>query len=231
MRVALFAAPFVALIAATPPAASADCAFIGLSPKVITPADTVVPGDGGIVVAAVSDRQGKLDPGDAAVRSTWRLRVGSDLLKPPVDVIAPGLAVYRVAAANVFKAELVTDKGDVVASVKPSRATPAALPVPVIKRAWFKQTGSRHGGESVGVELDSALPAHVVALVLADGQGVAKSWTAIADTTAEIFPYNAHDCAALPNGTTRSKTGDTVTAFWVDAGGRRSAISKPFVVK
>ena len=230
MRAALLAA--VVAVTSAPHVVAADCAFVGLSPKVITPAGTVVPGDGGIVVAAMPDSQGRLDPGDPAVRS-WKIRIGSDTVKPPVDVIAPGLAVYRVAAANVFQVELVTDKGEVVATVKPSRTTGDALAAPSIKRAWFERTGSRHGAQQVAVELGGARPAHVVALVLADAKGTPKSWTTIADTTAAgspLFPYQARDCQALPNGTTPTKSGDTVTAFWVDAGGRRSPVSKPIVV-
>lgn len=228
MRLAVVAALLAA--ASVPRAAAGDCAFVGLTPKVITPADTVVPGDGGIVVAAMPDGHGQLAPGDAAVRS-WKLRIGGDTVKPPVDVIAPGLAVYRVAAANVFKVELVTETGEVVATVKASRTTGEALPAPSIKRARFERVGNRHVSQHVAVELAGARPAHVVALVLADAKGTPKSWTTIADATTEIFPYNARDCQALPNGTTPTKSGDTVTAFWVDAGGRRSPASKPIVVE
>ena len=50
--------------------ARADCDVSGLVARVLTPTNTIVPGDGGIVVAAMVDERGKLDPGDAASAPT-----------------------------------------------------------------------------------------------------------------------------------------------------------------
>ena len=208
--------------------AHADCAMYGLAAKVLTPAGTVVPGDGGIVVAAAPQPGGKLDPGDAAVRPDWRLRVGTDMIKPPIAAIAPGLVVYRVAVANAYDAKLQDDKGTVVATVKPARRGGDALPAPKLKRIWFTEQHSRHGGSAVTVELDGETPAGAVALVLADAKGVAKSWTISGSATPS--PYSSPDCVALPNGTVPSKAGETVTLFWLGADGRVSPSTKPLVI-
>ena len=217
-----------ALVALTQHAAAGDCAFSGLAAKVITPASSIVPGDGGIVVAAVTDRQGTLSPGDEAVHPGWRLRVGGDLIKPPIEVVAPGLAIYRVAVANAFKVELETDKHEVVGTVRPARGSGDPLAAPQLKRAWFEPNTSRHGTERVGVELDGAALPTAIALVIADAKGTPRSWTLAGGQT--LYPYTSASCVALPNGTVATKAGDTIIVFWVDSGGRRSPASKPINV-
>ena len=209
--------------------AGAECASSGLVPRVLTPASTVVPGDGGIVVAAITERSGKLDPGDAAVQPGWRLRVGSDTIKPPIATIAPGLAVYRVAVANAYDAKLEDDHHAVIVTVKPARRGGDALAAPAIKRIWFAEQQSRHGGSSVTVELAGDAPTGVVALVLADAKGTPRSWTVAGGTT--LSPFSSPDCAALPNGTIPSKAGDKVTLFWLGADGRVSPATKPLVIE
>jgi hypothetical protein len=226
LRLAL--AVVVAALALPARPATADCAFSGLSAKVVTPANTIVPGDGGIVVAAVADLHGTLSQGDEAVHPGWRLRIGSDVLAPPIEVIAPGLAIYRVAVANAFKVELETDKHEVVGTVRPARGSGDPLAVPQLKRAWFESNDGRHGHERVGVELVGAVPATAVALVVADTKGTPKSWTLL--DGGPLYPYRSASCVALPNGTIGTHAGDTITLFWVDAGGRRSAASKPIKV-
>ena len=200
----------------------------GLAPKVLTPAGTVVPGDGGIVVAAVAEQRGKLDPGDAAVRPDWRLRVGSDVIKPPIATIAPGLAVYRVAVANAYDAKLEDGAHAVVATVKPARRGGDALPAPRFKRIWYAEQHSRHGNSAVSVELDGEAPAGAIALVLADAHGVARSWTRTGGLV--LSPYSSPDCVALPNGTIPSKDGDRVTLFWLGADGRVSPATPPIAI-
>jgi len=142
----------VALVGLTADAA-AECASSGLAARVLTPASTVVPSDGGIVVGAVTERTGKLAPGDAAVQPAWRLRVGSAASKPAIATIAPGLAVYRVAVATAIDAMLEDDHHATIATVKAGRRGGDTLAAPAIKRMWFTQEQSRHGGSSVTVEL------------------------------------------------------------------------------
>ena len=209
--------------------AHADCAVTGLEPHVLTPPNTVVPGDGGIVVGAMTAARGKLDPGDAAMQPGWRLRVGSDMIKPPIASIAPGLAVYRVAVANAYDAKLEDDQRAVIATVKPARRGGDALAVPRIKRIWYVEQHSRRGGSAVTLELDGDSPAGAVALVLADARGTARSWTVAGGTT--LSPFSSPDCAALPNGTIPSKAGDKVTLFWLGADGRVSPATKPLAIE
>lgn len=218
----------LAALGFAPSLAHADCARWGLSPKILTPASALVPREGGVVVAAIPDAHGPLDPGDAAVQAGWRIHSGSDSVKPPVDVLAPGLAVYRVAVANAFKVEL--SNGDaVLATVRPTRDRLDPLAAPKVTRVWFEQSTSRHSTTRVGVELDGDAPSGAVALVMADDQGVPRSWT-LASAGSKLYAYSAGDCLPLPNGTIASKAGDKITLFWVDGVGRKSAATKPIQI-
>lgn len=208
--------------------AGADCAVSGLEARVLTPAATVVPVDGGIVVGAFNASRGKLDPGDAAVLPGWRLRVGNDVVKPQIKQIAPGLAIYRVAVANAFDAKLEDDQHAVVATVKPARRGGDPLAAPAIKRISFVDQHNRHSSTRVTVELAGDAPAGAIALVLADAKGAPRSWTVAGGTTLSVFATS--DCAVLPNGTVPSKAGDKVTLFWLGADGRVSPATKPLVI-
>jgi hypothetical protein len=220
----------LAALGSVPSLARADCARWGLAPKVLTPAGAVVPRDGGVVVAAIPEEQGKLDPGDAAVQAGWRIRFGSDAVKPPIDVLAPGLAVYRVAVANAFQVAL-TNGDSVLATVRSTRDKLESLAAPKVARVWFEQPRSRRSTTRIGVELEGDAPAGAVALVMASDQGVPRSWAlAGAGAGRTFYPYSAGDCRALPNGTLPSKAGDKITLFWVDSVGLRSAATGPIQI-
>ena len=207
-------------------AAHADCAQWGLAPKVLTATDAVVPSDGGIVVGAIPDARGALDKGDAAVQRGWRIHVGSDTLKPPIDTLAPGLAVYRAAMPNAYKVELVDAGGAVVASVRPAKGSGDKLAAPAVKHVTFEAVHpDYHGFERLDVELDGDAPAGTLAMIVADEHGKPKSWGSAA------HPYDLHDCQVLPNGTVPSHKGETITLAWVDVSGRVSAWTKPIKVE
>jgi hypothetical protein len=220
----------LAVLGFVPSVARADCAMWGLAPKVLTPASALVSRDGGIVVASIPEARGKLDPGDPAVQSSWRITIAGDSIKPPIDVLAPGLAVYRVAVANAFKVEL-TNGDKVLATVRPTRDRIDPLAAPKVTRVWFEDARSRHSITRVGVELEGDAPAGAVALVMADDQGVPRSWAlAGAGKGRTLYTYSSGDCLALPNGTIPSKAGDKITLSWVDSTGLRSAATKPLQI-
>jgi hypothetical protein len=216
----------IALLA--PLRAHADCALVGLKPSVLTPAASDVPLDGGIVVGAMPEPEGKLEQGDAAVQASWRIRAGNDVVKPPIESIAPGLAVYRVAVANVWKVELVDGARSVLATIRTTRSAGAALAAPKVKKIWYETNHSRHASDQIRVELDGTVPAGAVALVLADDKGVARSWGT--PSQAPLVVYGTRGCEPMPNGTTPTRTGDKVALFWLDAGGRRSPATKTLTI-
>jgi hypothetical protein len=208
-----------------PAQAAADCALLGLAPKVLTAPDAKLSVDGGIVVGAVSVDRGALENGDAAVQANWKF-VGPRPMPPTIDVLAPGLAVYRSAYVQL---ELQNESGDTVAKAARSNATPDLLAAPKIKTLRFDAPMSRRSIQRVEVTLDGAAPAGVIALVLADTQGTPKSWGPAVGSV--LYPYLQRDCLVLPNGTVPSKKGDKVTLFWIDEHGRKSAPTKPLAIK
>lgn len=217
----------VCLLALVPTYADADCAMMGLAPKVLTQPDTVLAPDGGIVVAAVSVERGSLEDGDHAVQSKWKLVAPKAAIVPTIDKLAPGLAVYSSKNADAF--ELHDDNN--TALVKATRSTIARgkLDAPKVKTIKYDAPLSRRMVKRIEVVLDGPKPPGVIALVLADAKGKPKSW-GLAEG-AVFYPYLQRDCLTLPNGTQPSAKGDKVTLFWVDESGRKSAFTKPMTIK
>lgn len=224
-RFSLIAALVLAL---SPDLAAADCAAMPLGAQVVTKPGAEIPVDGGILVATTYQADVKGQTVEDPVRPGWRLR-GKKPLAPKIELLAPGLAVYRVAFEGTAARELEDENQKVVATVKPSTAKLATVPAPKVKSLVFKQTLSRHSWQAATASLAEDPPTGAVALVLVDAKGKAFSWGDV-QAGREQTPYSHSDCAMLPNGT-RAPTGDEkVTMFWVMADGRRSPASKPVKV-
>jgi len=218
----------LALVFAAGPA-SADCAITGVAPRVLTAKDAVIPSDGGILVAAESVSRGSLDKGDVAVQKGWRVHIGNDTLKPPIDSLAPGLAVYRVSSPNAYKIDLEDDQKQVLVSIKPAKGSADKLAAPKVKKVTYDaKSPDYHGYEQILVDLDGGVPAGMVAMILADEHGKAKSFGLVAGS--QVHPYEHHACDTLPNGTVPSKKGDKVVLMWVDESGRVSAATAAFTI-
>ncbi len=213
----------LALIAALSLAASnadADCAFSGLIAKPITVANTALPADGGIVIAALPDRTGKLDPGDPALDHAFVIK---GVAKATARSLAPGLAVVPVPANTT---ELYDQVGKPVLAIKTTTDKPKLAPAPIVKKIEYT-LGRRRGIEQVFVTIDK-LPADALAIVLSDPKGKPKSWGLVSRTTGgRLLGFSSTSCQALPNGTVPSKEGDQVIVQLVDAYGRLSAPTRP----
>jgi len=214
-------ATVAALLALTPTTAAADCAMWGLAPKVMN-ADLGVPQDGGILVVAAALQQGALDKGDVAVQPGWRFRGAKGLVKPSIEPLAPGLAVYRLPTTGAVVLE--DTKHAVVAQATGLTEPRARLATPKVASIRFESSLGRHSATTVTVTLDGAPPAGAVVLVVADGKGVPRSWGYVTSST--VTAYSSGDCHALPNGTVLSQAGDQVSVFFVDNTGRKSGASK-----
>ncbi len=212
MKVLLIAA--LSLVAASD--ADADCGLSGLVAKPVTSAYKSIPLDGGIVIAAVSDPSGKLDPGDAALKHTFKLDGGTTVS------LAPGLAVIRVTKSG----NLVDAAGKTVLAVTSSKPL-YPLPAPEVKLVELEARHGRRGIERVYVTIEK-LSGLVV--VIADAKGRPRSWGLIDGPSSRVAAYSQHDCIGLPNGTVPSKLGDTVTVRYVDSYGRLSPPSKPIKI-
>jgi hypothetical protein len=198
-----------------------------LKAVVVTQLETAIPSDGGILVATTYATGSVKEKDENPVRPGWRLR-GKTLTAPKIDVLAPGLAVYRVPVTSGDVAvELEDEDHKVVAKVTGSKSFLSALPAPKPTSIVYSATMSRHSSQSITATLDTAAPDVAYAIVIADAKGAARSWGLTVKGKVQA-PYAHNDCAMLPNGTNPPAAGDLVTLYWVTADGRRSAASKPF---
>lgn len=208
------------------PVATADakCAMSHLRPQVLT---TTASAGGGIVVATEQVLYDIKDEGDA-VQPTWKLEIGGATSAPKIDVIAPGLAVYRLPAA-AGDATLL-DGTRVIAKVTTVRTQPVQLLAPKVKGVRHEKTLGRRSSAYTFVALGEAVPEGVVAMVLADTKGKARSFGLAKAGAKEITVYAHPRCGVVPNDTVESAPGDKVTLFWVDASGRVSPATKAITV-
>ncbi len=214
------------VISVAPRVAAGDCAFTPLHAVVVTRPDATIPSDGGILVATTYEAGSAKDKDENAVRPGWRLR-GKTLTAPKIDVLAPGLAVYRITfGSQTAPVELEDEDHKVVAKVTGSKAMLARLAPPKPTSIVYSATMSRHSSQSITATLDADAPAEAFAIVIADAKGNARSWGNVSKGKVQ-YPYSHSDCGMLPNGTNPPAAGDLVTLYWVTADGRRSEPSKP----
>jgi hypothetical protein len=215
-------------LAIAPASSDAKCAFWGLTPKVVS-GDIELPADGGIVVALDPTMDGKLDPGDGVVQPTWKLRVGKTRVAPVIEVLAPGLAVYRAPAGTAGAFQL--DNGtDVVGKARAGTAKRDKLAAPVVKTIIYEGTvGGRRPSANITLTFDGGIPTGAVAIVIADAKGTPRSFGTI-ERGKDVIGFSRERCMAMPNGTVESKPGDKVVVYWIDEAGRRSDATKPIAV-
>lgn len=226
IRLASLAALAALVVQLTP--AEAKCAMSHLRPEVVSKG--AVAADGGIVVATEQARYDEPEEGDAT-ETKWQLEVGGKTSAPKIDVIAPGLAIYRLPA-GARSAKLVDAKSKVRAAVT-GGAKLDTLPAPRIKSVRHEKNLGRRSSAFTRVVLDSGSPAGAVALVIADPKGKPMSFgllDAKAEPGSEVTVFSHSRCGVVPNGTIEPNLGDKVTVFWVDSAGRVSPPSKVAVV-
>jgi len=217
------------LICALAPAAEAKCARWGLKADVLTPTGAAIAADGGILVGAVEASDAALDSGDTASQPGWRLRIGSAVATPTQVPLAPGLVLYRLPA-NATEGRLIDDHRATVGTVTVGPKT-ATLGAPKLKRIGRDARGGRRPSSRITVELAAPAPIGAVILVLADAKGKPRSWGKLTATgEIKILAFDQGRCRVLPNGTVESKPGERVTAFFVDASGRKSPLSAAVAV-
>ena len=201
----------VACLLATPALAAADCAMLGLVPKVLNDGSTIT-ADGGFVVAAVSEDRGPIAKGDVAADTGWLL---GKKQKPAVIKLAPGLAVYQTGGVATELLDGTKPVARLAGVAKRDR-----LEAPKVTTILYEHRRGRRMVSRVIVQLET-VPPGAVALVLADDKGKPRSFGLVKGTTVDAFL--SRDCLVLPNGTVPSETGDSVKLAFVDDAGRLSA--------
>ena len=217
-----------AALALAPNVAAGDCASMPLQAQIVTKAGAEIPSDGGILVATRWTNGPMTGTTEDPVHSGWRLR-GKKLTAPKIDLLAPGLAVYRVTFDGPAAMELEDEDHKIVANVSASKAKPSAIAAPKPRSIVFAATMSRHSSQVATATLTADPPAGASALVIVNAKGQATSWSAVVPGRVQT-PYAHQDCAMLPNGSSAPVVGEKVTMFWVMTDGRSSAPSKAIKV-
>lgn len=211
-----------------PQHASADCAEVGLEPRVLN-SGGALPANGGLVVGAMPVTQGKLDKGDASVRTDWRMRSPNTAASAPkIETVAPGLSVYRPAAAS--KVELA-DGAHVIKGTATFNGQRALLAAPAVKKLVHQRTHGMHGHETVTATLDGAVPPGALAIIMIDAKTTQPRSFSVLAKDRPVTPYNWFDCTPLPNGTVPSRKGDKVKVMWLDDAGRLSPASSELMIE
>jgi len=89
-----------------PRVVDATCAVQTANAHVLTAANTVIEDGGGVLVMSTGfpDRQR-----DVAAQPGWRFVAGGKRVKPTIDVLAPGLDVYRLPDSTASELVLETE--------------------------------------------------------------------------------------------------------------------------
>lgn len=227
--------PLVLLaLVSLPVDASAKCAPSSLRAAVLTPADAAMLATGGIVVGAESFfDDGKIAEGNVVVRKDWRFKAGKRVVTPVIEIVAPGLAVYRwKGKAQSFALE----DGNHALVASPSLAKnasfePRPLADPTVKEVVSKKWRGRKPSTEVEILIDGWPPSDAVAIIAYDDKGKALSWGPITrEHKSRWIVYGQHRCETLPDGTVEPVAGQKLRFAWVDANGRVSEKSRPRIV-
>lgn len=224
---------------------AAKCARVMLVPQVLTHAGDTVPATGGVLVGygeTTDDLGDQYEGHDPARNDDWVLAVGKRKLRPRIEQLAPGLAVYRpgaVRGARLATLTLRDRKGKALASLSLApRGASAPLPAPAVTAVTSTSSKGFRGRleQTVTAQLGGAIPAGAAALIAyeVDGATVTPlSWgrVAVGSTGAVVVYDTPGRCSGLPDGMTAPAPGDTVVFAWVDQFGGLSPRSASIKVK
>jgi hypothetical protein len=218
----------LAALSMFPARGEVTCAMRKLVPAVLTPPDSAIPIEGGVVVGAVHVSGERHAVGDVAVQAGWRFVIEGATLAPKIESLAPGLAVYRLPA-TATRVQL-RDGDAVLVKIAFGEDKPLALAAPKIKTIAHTAGRGTSSFEEIEVSLGEAVPPGAVALVLADAKGQPRSWGRVdaGGTSAKVY-YRSR-CQPLRKGSVESVPGDQVTVYWIDRAGRRSPAASATVI-
>ncbi len=208
-----------------------DCADSGLVATVLTPANTTIDQEGGIVVGLIDSPTARDIP-DLA-NTPWRFHEGKGRDKPKVTLLAPGLAVF---APKAFEKAMDLEDANQKALVHVAFefATYLDMPVdaaPKLTAATMATTVTRRSTDyTTTIKLAAPAPANAIALIVLDAKGVATSWGRIAPGATAIVVWRSFPCHGEAKGTVGARHGDKVSVEYVNTQGHRSLPSASITV-
>jgi hypothetical protein len=218
-----------------PTPADASCAYVGMSPVVLTRRDTKLPADGGVLVGYWLNNDNDFEsdgPDPSAVK--WHVTNGKANVKLTRTQLAPGLSVYR-PPANITAFKVAGKTKDHGSFTVDAKSAPVTMAAPVAKSVKEKTTaGFRSMETTVTLKLGEAPPADAVAVIAYDESGKALLYSSLPDThdkTLETVIQETGGHCGTPHPNDEGALGGKVTFAYVDAFGRLSPKSKPIVAQ
>jgi len=225
----------------------AKCAPTLLAPQLLThPADTI-PAGGGVLVGYIHSRDDDAAAArgaDPAVNADWKMTVAKRRVAPRIEVLAPGLAVYRPGAIRGARPTALTlrdGKGKKLGAFSArGRAAAFALSAPTVTSATTVTTtvdyGRYQGTKEIATVVVDAIPRGAVALIAYRTSGttpVAIAWARVEASSKPAIEIYATPgrCGTEPDGLSAPTTGESIVVAWVDQFGQRTSMSAPVRVK
>jgi len=213
-----------------PRVVDATCAVANPKPFVLTPPNTVIEDGGGVLVMSTGyperDR-------DVAAEPTWGFVGAGKRVKPTIDVLAPGLDVYRLPDSSASEVVLESGTHARIVAVRRSAVRDASrLPAPVVQSIDTIEdfTNPRFQSVVTTVHLPTPAPAGAAMLVIyrVDEHGARKpvAFGAVRDGDRDVIVYHSAHCTIQPYGTELPAVGTRAVVAWIDRSGRASAPSK-----
>jgi len=219
--------------------ARAECAMMELVPQLLTPANTTLPVDGGVLVGTLArtpvDYQHASRVEDPALTNTWKYQSAGKPVAVDKVVLAPGLVMYRPKTGTAI--DVLDQKNQKLGAFKRTTTTtsPASVVAPRVTKLETTTVGRRRGDDrrSTATVADP-IPTDAFAIIVYGpdkkpisyalvGRLDPKQRTVIAYTDPPSCAWNAKGADVPP-------TGKQVTLAWADAFGRVSKQSAPITV-
>ncbi len=199
------------LALAAPARAEMVCEGGPLLPQVM-PGQLRAAGSGGVIVTA-------------SELPDWRFRDVNRVLRPQVEVIAPGLAIYH--PPPVADPELALVDAEHLVRLRMPRALVATAPLdpPAVQRVVVTRE-PRGERIQVVVEMSGKVPVGAIGAVISrvsGAQRTAMSWASVR-AGSESFPvwHTPYVCEQRVASLVTPEVGQTVEIRWLDASGRVS---------
>ena len=218
-----------------PTPADASCAYVGMSPIVLTRRETKLPADGGVLVGYWYNNDNDIESGGSDPSDVkWIATNGKAKVTLTRTQLAPGLSVYR-PAANISAFKLAGKTKAHGSFTVDAKSAPVALAAPVAKSVKATTTeGFRSMETKVTLKLGEAAPADAVAIIAYDASGKALLYSSLADTHDKVLEMVIQETGGhcgTPHPTDEGALAGNVTFAYVDAFGRLSAKSKPITAQ
>lgn len=188
-----------------------------MNPRPVNRPGAKLAGSGGIIVA-----------GDSL--PDWRYRALNKIVRPRVETLAPGLAIYHLPPLPGD--EVVLEDGEHQIRARATRIFTAEPPLAAPEVTSI--AASSPGRNIVTAKLATKAPAAARILVVSKLEGertTPLAWTFVWDGAESLQLFRAPGgCTEYVTSWIEPKRGDRVVLAWVDDAGRVSEPSKPVVI-